>query len=119
MCQSQTDVAFRVQQLANAGECNRGYLIAQPRGALQQGLPGVLVDDQPPDLWGDGLFGWRLRIAASSRRAPLTGERWRQTFGSGRGAGRPFHITLIVQSNRGASLTQTAALARLKYRFPN
>lgn len=59
---------------ANADKCNRGYLIAQPRGSLQQGLPGVLVDDQPPDLWGDGLFGWRLRIAASSRRASLTGE---------------------------------------------
>lgn len=40
-----------------------GYLVAQPRGALQQRLPDVFVHDEAPDLRRDGpsrLLGlWR------------------------------------------------------------
>lgn len=52
------------------------YLITQACSALQQGLTGVFIHNQPTDLWGNGSFGRRLWTAASPWWAFLIGWGW-------------------------------------------
>lgn len=93
------------------------YLVAEPRRSLQQGLPGVLVHDQPPGLRRDGTHG---RGEVRRRGAPVQPRRlwWSSAVGlglqggrterGGGGAGLERRAGIMIR--RGVSLPRSAAL---------
>lgn len=95
------------------------YLVAQTCSSLQQGLPGVFINNQPTDLWRNGLFGWRIWVAVPSQWAFLTWWRRWYTFWSRWRTSPSFHITaVIIHHMWGITLSQNAAFGCcLKYRF--